>query len=310
MREVPRKLIGKVPGWKLKHPNIYAVRINGIWYVFRSVTYEEVLWFISTARLDIMSPRDSIDNLDIVGSGLLLAYGGINNYFTANPFAPLAQDILLESVLLHPDDLSLDKLPQGEVSALFDAVWSTTGFTNMKVFAEAMQTARANAQQDETGLLWFVSQGTGIKLSELKQMDVSQLAQCAAAAETALGRMLPIGDQVGKSQQDAMRRKITRAAMDSAGMPPEDLGKPSGFSQQIAAHQQQQQDVGSTNAALDAHMARGVPTGGYAKEPVKLDMDKENAVMSSFGFSEGMAAETLRNTEHEHVSEALKERRK
>ena len=57
-------------------------------------------------------------------------------------------------------------------------------------------------------------------------------------------------------------------------------------------------------------MARGVPTGGYAKEPVKLDMDKENAVMSSFGFSEGMAAETLRNTEHEHVSEALKERRK
>jgi hypothetical protein len=314
LREVPRKLIGKVPSWKLKHPNIYAVSVNGNWYIFRSVTYEEVLWFVNTSRLDVMSARDDMRNLNIAGSGMLLAHGGIVNYFVANPFEPLAQDILLESVLLHPENLSLDEMLQGEVSALFDAVWSTTGFMNVKTFAEAMQTARASSQQSEMGLLLFISQGTGIRLSELKQMDVNEIAECAAAAEAVLGKTLPIGESVDKRQQQALRSKITQAALDSAGLSPEDFGKPSDFSQQIAARKQQQQtaqaDGGDLPSALDVHMARGVPTGGYARERVKVGMDKENALLSNFGFSPEHATETMRDAEHEHVARALKDRRK
>lgn len=300
LRQLPKEIVKKVPAWKLKHSNIYATRIRRKWYVHRSVTYNEASSLIDSSRIDVMSPRADISGFSVVGSARAVGMGILSNYFVANPFAVHAQDLLLNSVLLYPEDVSLDEMLQGDVSALLGAIWSSAGFSNIASFADMVDQARMVVQSSEDPLISFVSRGTGIDPMKVREMDAPELARYVAVAELALGTKLPIGTAPQHAAHSSLRRRITEAALanEAADM---------GGKRQTPGKKQNRGEFAEHIAAIKYYQDMGTPAGGASHKHRTISMDSENLALGSFGFNEEHANETIRTTEQEHIFKALGE---
>lgn len=71
---LPKEAREKVPDWKCTHGRIYATRIDGVWYVFRRLTYREymvVLPNLADGGLKVLHPL-SVELVDYITNRTLL----------------------------------------------------------------------------------------------------------------------------------------------------------------------------------------------------------------------------------------------
>lgn len=175
VHKVPKSILDRVPDWKRVYDVIFAVSVPDLrkdkrrWFVFRPATLKESQAFIQLSRVS--------------------EYGSI-----PTPFTVAAQNFLLRSTILYPEDLPLDEMLQGEVSALLKVIWDATGFENPEEFFGVIEEAREEVRSNiDWVIVGFICACLGFKPKEVMDMDVHTIARYVALAEMVTGKELPVG---------------------------------------------------------------------------------------------------------------------
>lgn len=142
--------VSQIADWKAEYGEVYSANMRGVEYIFRGLTLEE--------HHHITSDQ-SVNSTDI-------------------------EDFVVMTCLLSPAINSLDDIPFGAISALFEEILNVSGFGDPKFAKRVLDTKRQEATQVLGLMKAFILSSIPVYTEEdLNLMTFTQLAWKVALAE-------------------------------------------------------------------------------------------------------------------------------
>jgi len=151
-----QKLFREILLWKKEYGNVYAMRINGSWYVYKSLSKNE---FSS-----LLSFTDKNENLD-------------------------TEEIILSECLLYPkySEERFRETLAGEIDSLYQAIVKTIGFSVTDRFIDDVEKARASLGSLENQVLILVCKAfPHLTLSDVDNLTYDELLRYLTISEAIL----------------------------------------------------------------------------------------------------------------------------
>lgn len=116
---------------------------------------------------------------------------------------PIAEDYILDHIVVHPSKEVLENLYAGEVTSVVSEVAAKSGFYDIKSFAEELKTRRALTQTLSEQMLAFISKAFPIyTIEQLESKNYRELARLLAIAELMMGQQLNVtGEEEPPAQE-------------------------------------------------------------------------------------------------------------
>jgi chorismate mutase len=128
----------------------------------------------------------TVKNVDIVFRELTFSeYDKISEYRNSDEFSSAdAEDLIINSAVVYPENFSVDKLPPGIVTSLAQRIIDVSGFYSAKLAKRTLEEKREKAGEVRNLMKAFVLATIPVyKPEDLDEMTFSQLSERVAIAE-------------------------------------------------------------------------------------------------------------------------------